>query len=154
MSWSLHVCDSTLARALLCALGIRDMSALPVRQQKGDGAVGRHFRGSNSSRGMPASSAPTRANTREREVLTETGWKFFSFKILNLIIHNPLASTQPGWLLGNAGLFQGWISPHSFSSLLVRLYFARSKGPWLSRLLSMYMVLKRMIKSPLHLLIS
>lgn len=75
------------------------------------------------------------------EVLTEIGWESFSFKIPNLIMHNLLASPPPillgDFLLGNAAAFQGWLSPHSFSSPLVRLYFAGSKGPLLSRLLSM-----------------
>lgn len=75
------------------------------------------------------------------EVLTAIGWESFSFKILNLIIHNLLASPPPDPLgdfpLGNAAALQGSVSPHSFSSPLVRLYFAGSKGPLLSRLLSM-----------------
>lgn len=95
MSWSLRAGDSALAPALLFALGRREVGASPLLQQKGDVAAGLRFRDLEGSMGMPATQAPASANRQGREVLTEIGWKFFSFKIPNLIIHNPLASRQP-----------------------------------------------------------
>lgn len=106
--------------------------SITIRQQKGDDAAGLQFRDFEGSTSMPAIQAPASTDRQGREVLTEIGWKFFYFKIPNLIIHNHLpvhSQLCSVWLLGNVVFFQGCFSPHSFSSLLVRLYFARSKGP-------------------------
>lgn len=133
MCWSPRACDM-----LLFALGRAGCEFSPEGSRRG------MVLWDCASEALTAAPAPQQSwllPAQGGEVPTEIGWESISFKIPALIIHNLLANPPPALLgdfpQGNAAVLQGSVSPHSFSSPLVRLYFAGSKGPLLSRLLSM-----------------